>query len=60
MDSLDQRTLDGLAGDQTCSCCGAAELPVEAVDVVDLEVVCIDCVAAYYPAVYERRSGGSS
>jgi recombinational DNA repair protein (RecF pathway) len=46
--------LDG--GMHECACCGS-EYPVEAVDVVDGEVVCIDCVHTYHPGVYARRTG---
>lgn len=42
--------------DQTCESCDAV-VPVADCDVVDGEVVCIDCMATYYPATYARRTG---
>lgn len=56
-DFIDRQKLMSLVGDQECEWCGAKDLPVESVDVVDGEVVCIDCVATYHPKVYARRTG---
>lgn len=57
--AYDYIALMALTGDQDCECCDAKGLAVEAVDVIDHEVTCIDCMATYYGATYRLRTGDS-
>lgn len=55
-DLADRQMLLSLDGDQECSCCGIRPLSPDECEVIDLEVVCMDCAETYHPAVYARRT----
>lgn len=54
--AYDYIMLMALTGAQDCSCCDAKGIPVENVDVLDHEVVCLDCMATYHEAAYKART----
>ncbi len=51
----DRQILEALEGEQKCTCCGIEPISPEAVDVLDGEVICIDCMECYHSEVYLHR-----